>query len=102
MKIVISALAVLVLLAAVPLIEKRPVFAASSHHPRAAYRSGFEHGVTDGTSNGSWYISQPRQGFAWHLSEFVKGYINGYCSIPANKNVGTDNDRAAFYCPDGS
>jgi len=30
-----------------------------------------------------------------------QGYVNGYCSIPANKDVGTDDDRAAFYCPDG-
>ena len=64
-----------------------------SHHPEAAYRSGFEHGVTDGNTNGSRYISQPRQGFAWHSSEFVKGYINGFCSIPANKDVGTDDDQ---------
>jgi hypothetical protein len=72
-----------------------------SHHPQAAYRSGFAYGVVDGATKGDWYISQPRQGFAWHSSEFVKEYINGFCSISANKNVGTDNDRAAFYCPDG-
>ncbi|HEY7078567.1 MAG TPA: hypothetical protein VH500_02630 [Nitrososphaeraceae archaeon] len=74
-----------------------------SHHPQADYQSGFQHGVTDGitSSNATWYIDQPRHGFAWHSVEFVKGYINGFCSIPANENVGTDNDRAAFYCPDG-
>ena len=74
-----------------------------SHHAEAAYQSGFEHGVIDGNrpSNATSYIDQPKHGFAWHSSEFVKGYVNGYCSIPANKDVGTDDDRAAFYCPDG-
>ena len=73
-----------------------------SHHPQAAYESGFQHGVTDGntSSNATSYIDQPKHGFAWHSAEFVKGYINGYCSIPA-KDVGTDDDKAAFYCPDG-
>jgi hypothetical protein len=74
-----------------------------SHHPQADYQSGFQHGVTDGKAsiNATWYIEQPKHGFAWHSSEFVKGYINGFCSIPANKNVGSDGDRAAWYCPDG-
>jgi len=74
-----------------------------SHHPQADYQSGFQHGVTDGntSSNATSYIDQPKHGFAWHSAEFVKGYVNEYCSIPANKDVGTDNDRAAFYCPDG-
>ena len=74
-----------------------------SDHPQAAYQSGFQHGVIDGnmSSNATSYIDQPKHGFAWHTSEFVKGYVNGYCSIPANKNVGTDDDRAALYCPDG-
>jgi hypothetical protein len=74
-----------------------------SHHPQADYQSGFQHGVIDGntSSNATSYIDQPKHGFAWHSAEFVKGYVNGFCSIPANKNVGTDNDRAAFYCPDG-
>jgi len=74
-----------------------------SDHPQAAYQSGFQHGVIDGnrSSNATSYIDQPKHGFAWHTSEFVKGYVNGYCSIPANKDVGTDDDRAAFYCPDG-
>src|SRR5689334_15823802 len=74
-----------------------------SDHPQAAYKSGFQHGVIDGntSSNSTSYIDQPKHGFAWHSSEFVKGYVNGYCSIPANKDVGTDDDRAAFNCPDG-
>jgi len=66
------------------------------------------------SSNVTSYIDEPKHGFAWHSLEFVKGYVkgycsipankgyvNGYCSIPANKDVGTDDDRAAFYCPDG-
>src|SRR6188472_4672080 len=74
-----------------------------SHNPQAAYQSGFQHGVIDGnrSSNATSYIDQPKHCFAWHTSEFVKGYVNGYCSIPANKDVGIDDDRAAFYCPDG-
>jgi hypothetical protein len=74
-----------------------------SHHPQADYQSGFQHGETDGntSSNTTLYIDQPKHGFAWHSVEFVKGYVNGYCSIPANKDVGTDDDRAAFYCPGG-
>ena len=67
-----------------------------SDHPQAPYQSGFQHGVMDGnrSSNATSYIDQPKHGFAWHTSEFVKGYVNGYCSIPANKDVGTDDDRA--------
>ncbi|HEY1248158.1 MAG TPA: hypothetical protein VGE97_04155, partial [Nitrososphaera sp.] len=63
-----------------------------SHHPQADYQSGFQYGVIDGntSSNATLYIDQPKHGFAWHSAEFVKGYVNGYCSIPANKNVGTD------------
>lgn len=74
-----------------------------SDHPQAAYLSGFQHGVIDGNSSSSvkLYIDQPKHGFVWHSSEFVKGYVNGYCSIPTNKDVGRDDDRAAFYCPDG-
>ncbi|MGN6633384.1 MAG: hypothetical protein ACTHKP_14295, partial [Nitrososphaeraceae archaeon] len=74
-----------------------------SHNPQAVYQSGFQHGVIDGntSSNATSYIDQPKHGFAWHSAEFVKGYVDGYCSIPANKDVGTDDDRAAFYCPDG-
>jgi hypothetical protein len=74
-----------------------------SHHPQADYQSGFQHGVVDGntSSNATSYIDQPKHGFAWHTSKLVKGYINGFCSIPTNKNMGTDDDRAAFYCPDG-
>ncbi len=69
-----------------------------SDHPQAAYQSGFQHGVIDGnmSSNATSYIDQPKHGFAWHTSEFVKGYVNGYCSIPANKDVGTDDDRPHF------
>ena len=117
MKIVLSALAIVVLMIGTPLVYAQIGSTASmtstepgrlselphSHHPEAAYRSGFEHGVIDGNrpSNATSYIDQPKHGFAWHSSEFVKGYVNGYCSIPANKDVGTDDDQAAFYCPDG-
>ena len=50
-----------------------------SHHPQAAYRSGFEHGVTDGKApiNVTSYIHQPSHGFAWHSSEFVTGISMG-------------------------
>ena len=47
------------------------------------------------------YISQWGNGFAFHSSEFVKGYINGFFSIPANKNVGSDGDTAAWDCTIG-
>jgi hypothetical protein len=54
-----------------------------SHNPQTAYQSGFEHGVIDGntSSNATSYIDQPKHGFAWHTSEFVTGYVNGFCSI---------------------
>ena len=67
-------------------------------HQQAAYRSGFAHGVVDGasTDDDPWYISQWGNGFAFHSREFINGYINGFCSIPANKNVGSDDDTAEW------
>src|ERR1041384_4470192 len=57
-----------------------------SDHPQAAYQSGFQHGVIDGnrSSNATSYIDQPKHGFAWHTSEFVKGYVTGYCKFNAD------------------
>src|SRR6476646_4736398 len=69
-----------------------------SDHPQAAYKSGFQHGVIDGntSSNSTSYIDQPKHGFAWHSSKFVKVYVNVYCTIPANKNGEPINTRPQF------
>ena len=39
----------------------------------------FEHGVKDAKST-DWYILQPGNGFQFHSWDFVRGYVNGFCS----------------------
>jgi hypothetical protein len=97
LKALIGALIVVILMIGAP-----SVFALSRHQ-QAAYRSGFAHGVVDGasTDDDPWYISQWGNGFAFHSREFINGYINGFCSIPANKNVGSDDDTAEWDCENG-
>jgi hypothetical protein len=97
MKVLVSAVAVLVLLGAV-----MPVLAKSD------YQSGFEHGVSDGGKRCGggpgechWYILQPGKGFQFHTWEFVKGYVNGFCSVPGNEHTGSDADEAAWDCDKG-
>lgn len=71
------------------------------------YQSGFNHGVSDGKDSCfnpggcHWYILQPGKGFKFHTWDFVRGYVTGWCSIPANKQSGSDADEAAWDCING-
>ena len=71
-----------------------------------AYQSGFSHGVSDGNdscrhSDGChWYILEPGKGFAFHSKEFVRGYVNGFCSV--DPNTSSDSDHASFDCSQAS
>ena len=64
-----------------------------------AYQSGFKHGVNDArmTDTAQQYILQPGKGFQFHTWEFVKGYVNGFCSI-AGPHSASDGDTAFFDC----
>jgi hypothetical protein len=71
----------------------------------SAYQSGFNHGTTDGKdsclhlSGCHWYILEPGKGFAFHSKEFVRGYVNGFCSV--DPNTSSDSDHASFDCDKG-
>jgi hypothetical protein len=96
MKVIIASVAILILMIGTP-----SAFAIS------AFQSGFEHGVSDGKDNCfhpdgcNWYILQPGKGFKFHTWDFVKGYVTGWCSIPANNQSGSDADEAAWDCING-
>jgi hypothetical protein len=66
-----------------------------------AYQSGFNHGVSDGNdscrhSDGChWYILEPGKGFAFHLKEFNRGYVDGFCTTG---HGGSDAEEATFDC----
>lgn len=62
-----------------------------------AYQSGFQHGVSDGKADGvNWYILEPGKGFQFHIWEFVRGYVNGFCNV--SPNSGSDSDEASWDC----
>ena len=71
------------------------------------YQSGFEHGVIDwkdkcsGPNGCHWYILEPGHRFEISSWEFIKGYVNGWCSIPANNQSGSDADEGHFDCIEG-
>ena len=94
MKIVISAVAVLVLM-----IGTQSAFAISD------YQSGFNHGVIDGKDSCPhpdgchWYILQPGKGFADHTWKFVQGYVTGFCSV--SPGTSSDADQATWDCAKG-
>ncbi len=96
MKTIIAAVISIVLLMGAP-----SVFALSE------YQSGFEHGVIDwkdkcsGPNGCHWYILEPGHGFKFLSWEFIKGYVNGWCSIPANNQSGSDADEGSFDCIEG-
>ena len=71
----------------------------------SAYESGFNHGITDGEdsctqpSGCNWYILELGKGFAFHSKDFVKGYVNGFCTI--DPKASSDADQATFDCARG-
>src|SRR5262245_6316172 len=93
MKTIAAAAIIIALLMAPPvfLMEKQQsVFAISP------YQSGFQHGVSDGkdscthqdTANGChWYILEPGTGFKYHTSDFIRGYVTGFCSVKPNSSL---------------
>jgi len=112
MKVVFGALAVIILL-----IGAQSVFAQTgaplSKHPQAAYKSGFNHGLTDGKNScirpgadqdkcdgNHDYVAQPGKGFINQTKEFINGYITAWCSVNL-PGSGMDSDEAAFDCGKG-
>lgn len=105
MKTVIAAVISIAFLmgASVFLMEKQQsAFAISP------YQSGFQHGVSDGkdscthqdTPNGChWYILEPGNGFKYHTSDFIRGYVTGFCSFNTNRSM--DHIQAIFDCQKG-
>lgn len=97
MKIVISAVAIVVLMIVFPMEKQQSAFAIS------AFESGFQHGGMDGydkcphPDGCHWYILQPGKSFKFHSREFVQGYVNGFCSI-AGSHMSSDDDQAMWDC----
>jgi hypothetical protein len=91
-KIILGAVAVLILMIGAP-----NVFAKSD------YISGYIHGATDAKDDCAdrchWYILEPGKGFAHHTWEFVKGYVNGFCSV--TPGTSSDDDSASWDCNEG-
>jgi hypothetical protein len=100
MKIVIGALAIVVLMT---IAQSTFAQAPLSKHPQADYQSGFEHGVSDGKDSClhpdgcHWYILGKDKGFAFHTKEFIRGYITGWCTS-SPPGGGSDADQARFEC----
>jgi hypothetical protein len=73
---------------------------ATTQSTTSAYASGFSHGLSDGKlgshGNMNWYILQAGNGFAFHTSDFNKGYTAGFCK--SNPTGGSDADQATFSC----
>ena len=100
MKTLLIAVAVLVLM-----------IGAQSAYAETAYQSGFKHGVADAkidTTNSSiplYYIHQPGKGFAFHTTEFVNGYIHGWCLTNHGGGIEANDDpeptHASFDCDRG-
>ena len=105
MKTIIAAVISVAFLIGAPvfLMEKQQsVFAISP------YQSGFQHGVNDGkdscthqdTPNGChWYILEPGNGFKYHTSDFIRGYVTGFCSVDPNRSMA--HIQANFDCKKG-
>ena len=105
MKTIITAVISIAFLMGAPvfLIEKQQSPLAIS-----PYQLGFQHGVSDGkdscthqdTPNGChWYILEPGNGFKYHTSDFIRGYVTGFCS--ANPNASMHHIQAIFDCQKG-
>ena len=100
MKIVISVIAMVVLMIGAPLV-----------YAETEYQSGFNHGLADAkvmvmtNGNGNDYIHQPGKGFAFHTTEFVNGYIKGWCLTHHGGGIEGNDDPeptlAAFDCDQG-
>ena len=75
--------------------ESNLVFAISG-----GYQSGYDHGVKDANNNSHWYILEPGKGFQFHTSEFIRGYVTGFCSI-AGSHFSSDSLKAIWSCDRG-
>lgn len=76
-----------------------PLIGADVLAKGSGYQSGYDHGVSDANSQGHWYITQPGKGFQFHTSEFVHGYVDGFCSI--RPGMSSDADEAMWDCSRG-
>ena len=109
MKIIHSVIAIVV---AFIMISAPSAFAQTgaplSKHPQAAYKSGFNHGLTDGKNScirpdadqdkcdgNHDYVAQPGKGFINQTKEFINGYITAWCSVNP-PGSGMDSDEATF------
>jgi hypothetical protein len=89
------------------------VICVPSAYAETAYQSEYKHGVADANVNTTdsnvdlYYIHQPGQGFANHTAAFVKGYIEGWCSITGpGSGIDVNDDEnpptvASFDCDKG-
>ena len=101
MKTVISAIVIVILMIGAPAV-----------YAETAYQSGFKHGVADGkisirtAGNGNDYIHQPGKGFAFHTTQFVNGYIHGWCLAHDGGGIDVNDDEipptvVSFDCDKG-
>jgi hypothetical protein len=84
---------------------------AQSAYAETAYQSGFKHGVADGKidltvdRSDRTYIHQPGKGFAFHTTEFVNGYLHGFCLANHGGGIEANDDPeptlASFDCDEG-
>jgi hypothetical protein len=76
--------------------------ALHSKHPQAAYQSGFKHGMIDAKNNGcgncTTYIFEPGNTFYFHTKEFIRGYMQGWCTAAGTHAGGMDENEASFDC----
>jgi len=95
MKLVFSVVAVIILM-----------IGAQSVYSETAYQSGFKHGVADANHKdpecaphqfpcppSTDYIHQPGKGFAFHTTEFVNGYIHGWCLAHDGGGIDVNDDE---------
>lgn len=89
---------------------------APSVYAETAFQSGYKHGLADGKliqnckpgrgcDPPADYIFQPGNGFAHHRTQFVDGYIKGWCLSHdgggIEPNDGPEPTIAAFDCDEG-
>jgi hypothetical protein len=101
MKIVLGVLVVVVLL-----IGSQAGFAQfgapHSKNPQTVFQSGYKWGVHDAEDPckpdcRNVYIWQPGKTFYFHTKEFIRGYIQGFCSV-VGPDSGMDENEASFDC----
>jgi hypothetical protein len=102
MKVIPGALAVVILL-----IGAQSAFAQlgapHSKNPQAAYQSGYKWGVHDARVTckpdcRNVYIFQPGKTFYFHTKEFIRGYMQGWCTAAGTHAGGMEENEASFDC----